>query len=63
MWQTKYASTIYKNLGLILNFRLCSEGNFQFLVDQLHNPISTRKVVYDHHITVAPPDFQTLQRP
>ena len=28
MWQTKYASAVPKNLGLGLNFRLCSEGYF-----------------------------------
>ena len=28
MWQTKYASTVTKNLGLGLNFRTCSEGYF-----------------------------------
>ena len=28
MWQTKYASAVPKNLGLGLNFRPCSEGNF-----------------------------------
>ena len=26
MWQTKYAAVIPKNMGLGLNFRLCSEG-------------------------------------
>ena len=28
MWQTKYASTIHKNLGVRLNFRQCSEDFF-----------------------------------
>ena len=28
MWQTKYAATIPKNLGLGLNFGPCSEGYF-----------------------------------
>ena len=28
MWQTKYAATIPKNLGLGLSFRPCSEGYF-----------------------------------
>ena len=28
MWQTKYASVIPKNLGVGVNFRPCSEGNF-----------------------------------
>ena len=27
MWQTKYALAVPKNLGLGLNFRLCSEYN------------------------------------
>ena len=28
MWQTNYASTVPKNLGVEGNFRLCSEGDF-----------------------------------
>ena len=28
MWQTKYASAIPKNLGVGVDFRSCSEGNF-----------------------------------
>ena len=28
MWQTKYAAAIPKNLGVGVNFRLCSEGDF-----------------------------------
>ena len=28
MWQTKYASTVPKNLGVGVNFRPCSEGYF-----------------------------------
>ena len=28
MWQKKYASAVPKNLGLGLDFRLCSEGDF-----------------------------------
>ena len=28
MWQTKSASAVPKNLGLGLDFRLCSEGDF-----------------------------------
>ena len=28
MWQTKYAAAIPKNLGVGVNFRLCSEGYF-----------------------------------
>ena len=30
MWQTKYATTIPKNLGVGVNFRQCSEGYFLF---------------------------------
>ena len=26
MWQTKYASAVPKNLGVGVNFQLCSEG-------------------------------------
>ena len=26
MWQTKYASAVPKNLGVVVNFRPCSEG-------------------------------------
>ena len=28
VWQTKYAAAIPKNLGVGVNFRLCSEGHF-----------------------------------
>ena len=28
MWQTKYASAVPKNLGVGVDFWLCSEGNF-----------------------------------
>ena len=28
MWQTKYILAVLKNLGLGLDFRQCSEGNF-----------------------------------
>ena len=28
MWQTKYALTVPKNLGVGVDFRLCSEDNF-----------------------------------
>ena len=28
MWQTKYASAVPKNLGLGVDFRPCSEGDF-----------------------------------
>ena len=28
MWQTKYASAIPKNLGVGVDFRPCSEGDF-----------------------------------
>ena len=27
MWQTKYASAMPKNLGVGVDFRLCSEGH------------------------------------
>ena len=28
MWLTKYASAVPKNLGVGVDFRLCSEGDF-----------------------------------
>ena len=28
MWQTKYASAVPKNLGVGVDFRSCSEGDF-----------------------------------
>ena len=28
MWQTKYASAVPKNLGVGVDFRPCSEGDF-----------------------------------
>ena len=28
MWQTKYASAVLINLGVGVNFQLCSEGDF-----------------------------------
>ena len=30
MWQAKYALAVTKNLGVRVNFRLCSEGYFVY---------------------------------
>ena len=37
MWQTKYASAVTKNLGVGVDFRLCSEGDF--LTEEFENMI------------------------